>query len=667
LDKFRLSERFIEQYEDKKPPFGFNGLGEITYLRTYSRIKSDGSNEQWWETCQRVVNGTYNMQKRHIDENGLGWNAYQAQKSAQEMYDRMFNMKFLPPGRGIWGMGSLITEEKHLYAALNNCSFISTENIKEEPSKPFLFMMDMSMLGVGVGFDTKGVGLIEVKGPNKKRSIETFKIPDSREGWVESLRLLLDAYFLGTGDIEFDYSDIRKAGEPIKTFGGISSGADPLVDLHKNIRLTLNREIGQQISTTAIVDLMNHIGVCVVSGNVRRSAQISVGDYKSDEYLKLKDYHWDDEKKDYIGSSKHRAGYGWTSNNSIFADLGMNYKKVATQTAKNGEPGYVWLENMKAYSRINNGPDWKDKRVAGPNPCVEQSLESYELCTLVETFPNNHENLEDFLRTLKFAYLYAKTVTLGKTHWAESNRVMLRNRRIGCSMSGIAQIIEKRGINEFKEWCQKGYDEIQKWDEVYSDWLAIPKSKKCTSVKPSGTTSLLAGATPGMHYPESRFYIRRIRISQNSQLLKPLEKAGYHIEPASKEVNTVIVSIPIDIGEIRSVKQVSMWEQLSLAAFLQKYWTDNQVSATIRFDPETEGNQIEYALNYFQYQLKGVSFLPNTPKGAYAQMPYEEIDEKTFKELSKGLKKPQFAKIKGEEAETDKYCNNDVCEIPLQQ
>ena len=236
------------------------------------------------------------MQKRHIDESGLGWNAYQAQKSAQEMYDRMFYMKFLPPGRGIWAMGSLITEEKRLYAALNNCSFVSTENIKEEPSKAFMFMMDMSMLGVGVGFDTKGAGQIEIKGPHKKRSVETFVIPDSREGWVESLRLLLDAYFLGTGDVIFDYSNIRKAGELIKTFGGVSSGPEPLIELHKNIRVTLDKEVGQQISVTSIVDLMNHIGVCVVSGNVRRTAQISIGDYKSDEYLKLKDYHWDDNK-----------------------------------------------------------------------------------------------------------------------------------------------------------------------------------------------------------------------------------------------------------------------------------------------------------------------------------------------------------------------------------
>lgn len=666
MDKFKLSEKFITEYQDKKAPFGFNGLGEITYFRTYSRIKPDGSNEQWWETCRRVVEGTYNMQKKHIDEQGLDWQAYRAQKSAQEMFDRMFNMKFLPPGRGLWAMGSQITEERHLFAALNNCAFVSTANLKEDNAKPFTFLMDASMLGVGVGFDTIGAGQIQILGPSKKRNIEKFTIPDSREGWVESIRMLLEAYFFGINDVEFDYSQIRKEGEIIKGFGGISAGSKPLMDLHRSIRKTLDREIGQPISITAIVDLMNHIGVAVVSGNVRRTAEIVFGDPNSTEYLKLKDYRWDNEKKDYVGSSKGRADYGWTSNNSIFATLGMDYTKVAEQTAHNGEPGYAWLENIRGYSRMNNGPDNKDRRAAGANPCVEQSLESYELCCLVETFPFNHDDLEDYLRTLKFAYLYAKTVTLGKTHWPETNRVMLRNRRIGCSMSGIAQFLQKRGIHALKEWCENGYQEIQKWDEMYSEWLAIPRSIKTTSVKPSGTVSLLAGATPGIHFPQSRFYIRRIRISKNSALLKPLEKAGYFIEPALKETNTMIAEIPIDVGEgIKTLKNVSMWEQLSLAAFIQRYWADNQVSATITFNPNTEGNQIASALSFFQYQLKGISFLPNAEEGSYAQMPYEEIDEKTYKEKIKSLKKIRFSDIKGEEAEVDKFCNNDVCEIDL--
>ena len=137
MEKFKLSEKFIDKYKRKKAPFGFNGLGELVYMRTYSRIKENGKNERWWETVQRVVEGTYSMQKNHIESLSLGWNAWQAQKSAQEMYDRIFNMKFLPPGRGLWAMGTAVTEEKGLYAALNNCAFVSTKTLKEDYAKPF--------------------------------------------------------------------------------------------------------------------------------------------------------------------------------------------------------------------------------------------------------------------------------------------------------------------------------------------------------------------------------------------------------------------------------------------------------------------------------------------------------------------------------------------------
>ena len=125
-NKFKLTEQFLDTYKHKKAPFGFNGLGELTYLRTYSRIKDDGKNENWQETVQRVVEGTFTMQKRWIEEHRLGWNPRKAQFSAQEMFDRIFNMKFLPPGRGLWAMGTKIKEEKGLYAALNNFAFIST-------------------------------------------------------------------------------------------------------------------------------------------------------------------------------------------------------------------------------------------------------------------------------------------------------------------------------------------------------------------------------------------------------------------------------------------------------------------------------------------------------------------------------------------------------------
>ena len=656
MEKFKLSEKFIDKYKRKKAPFGFNGLGELVYMRTYSRIKENGKNERWWETVQRVVEGTYQMQKSHIESLSLGWNAWQAQKSAQEMYDRIFNMKFLPPGRGLWAMGTAVTEEKGLYAALNNCAFVSTKTLKEDYSKPFCFLMDASMLGVGVGFDTKGAGEIVIKGVNKDRLDETFEIPDTREGWVESLRLLLESYFHGTSNMKFDYSKIRAAGEPIKGFGGVSSGPEPLKEVHEDIRKVLEKNSGEPITITTIVDIMNLIGKCVVAGNVRRTAEIVFGDPDNEEYLDLKNYK----------VNPHRDQYGWTSNNSIFAELGMDYTEAARRIVDNGEPGFAWLDNMRHYSRMKNGGDNKDHRAMGGNPCLEQTLESYELCCLVETFPNNHESLEDYQRTLKYAYLYAKTVTLGGTHWADTNRVMLRNRRIGCSVSGIAQFITTRGIHELKEWLEAGYDTIQDWDKQYSDWFAVPKSIKTTSVKPSGTVSLLAGATPGLHYPESRFYIRRVRLSKHSELIEPMKKAGYKIEPAyGSEDTTSVVEVPVDVGEgIRTAGELSIWEQFNIAAFMQRHWADNQVSCTVTFNPETEGEQIPHVLNYFQYHLKGISLLPRHDYGAYPQMPYEAIDEKEYNKQIKNLGKLSFGVIKNEEAEIDKFCNNDSCEVP---
>ncbi len=653
--KFKLSENFISKYKRKRPPFGFNGLGELVYMRTYSRIKEDGKNEIWWETVRRVVEGTYSMQKDWIEHHQLGWNPWQAQRSAQQMYDRIFYMKFLPPGRGLWAMGTTITEDRKLFAALNNCAFVSTETIKDDISKPFTFLMDASMLGVGVGFDTKGEGQILVKGPNLDRNPELFIIPDTREGWVESVKMLIESYLLGTTPMQYDYTLIRPEGELIKTFGGTSSGYKPLEDAHISIGEVLNRNIGEPITAMTIVDIMNLIGKCVVAGNVRRTAEIVFGDPDDEEYLDLKNYK----------VNPHRETYGWTSNNSVYAELGMDYEDICKRIEDNGEPGLAWLENMRGYSRMKNGKDNKDHRAAGGNPCLEQTLESYELCCLVETFPNNHDSLDDYLLTLKYAYLYAKTVTLGKTHWSETNRVMLRNRRIGCSVSGIAQFITNNGLKDLKNWLETGYDHIQELDKQYSDWMAIPRSIKTTSVKPSGTVSLLVGATPGLHYPESRFYIRRIRLSRHSELIGPLEKAGYKIEPAfGAEESTAVVEVPVDVGRgIRTAKDLSVWEQFSLAAFMQRHWADNQVSCTVTFDPATEADELSHTLNYFQYHLKGISLLPRHELGAYKQMPYEYITEDQYHDIVSKLKTLNFRKVKGEEAVVDKFCDGEFCEI----
>ena len=676
---FQLSGKFVSKYSEKVPPFGFNGLGELTFMRTYSRLKctscgcykvsqidkvmvcdkceSPTRNEKWFETIERVVNGTYNIQRNYIIENGLGWDDKKGQKSAQEMYDRMFYMKFLPPGRGLWAMGTELIEERKLFASLNSCGFVSTDDMINEPTKPFEFLMDMSMLGVGIGFDTKGAGTISIYKPTNKH---LYVIPDTREGWVVSLRLCLAQYFIkGSHSVEFNYQEIRAKGLPIKGFGGKASGPEPLMNLHEQLNVKFNGRNGFKITSRDIVDVQNMIGTCVVAGNVRRTAEIAFGEIDDEDFLKLKDYHWNKDKLQYEGKEADRSAYGWASNNSIFAQIGMNYKKHSKQTSLNGEPGYAWLENMKDYGRMNEPADYIDFRVKGANPCNEQSLESYEMCCLVESFPFKHDSLKDYQRTLKFAYLYAKTVTLGSTHWVETNRVLMRNKRIGTSMSGIAQFIDNRGIDEFKKYCEVGYETIKKYDSIYSDWFCVQRSIKTTSIKPSGTVSLLAGATPGMHWPESNCYIRRITLSATSDLIQPCLDAGYKVEPSINPKGSMIVEFPVKIEGVRSVSEVSLWEQVALASFLQQYWADNQVSCTVTFNPK-EADQIEHALNYFQYKLKGISFLPKTDIGAYAQMPYEEISEDTYNELSAKINKLKFDEI-NQDSKSEMYCDSQKC------
>jgi ribonucleoside-triphosphate reductase len=276
--KFHLDEEFLVKYKTKIVDFGFNGLGELVYRRTYSRVKEDGTNEQWWETVRRVIEGTFNLLNRHIHQNCIkippGFDE-QLKKDSMIMYDKIFNFKFLPPGRGLWSMGTNITEKKSIYAALNNCAFVSTsprdKNNIDDIVKPYLFLMDCAMLGVGVGFDTKASNLgIKIYLPNKEKQL-CFVIQDSREGWVESVGVLLKSYFQPNSPTPiFDYSNIRPAGLPLKTFGGISAGYKPLKDLHDNLNKLLSKNVNSEFNSRLIVDIMNYIGKTVVAGNISK-------------------------------------------------------------------------------------------------------------------------------------------------------------------------------------------------------------------------------------------------------------------------------------------------------------------------------------------------------------------------------------------------------------
>lgn len=655
MSDFTLSEKFLLPYKTKEPDWG--PLGEFVYLRTYSRfMESENRNEIWWETVKRAVEGTFNIQKQHCDNFRLPWKPIKAQKSAQIMYDKIFNFKFLPPGRGLWSMGSNFIKDKGSMS-LNNCAMISTEDIQTRGSFAFTWTMDALMLGVGVGFDTKGANKINIKTPKPRNGL-TYQIPDSREGWVESVGMTIDAFFDGKQLPIFDYSLIRPYGEPIKGFGGVASGPAPLKELHKNLEKLLEIRIDSQLSSTDIVDIMNMIGVCVVAGNVRRSAEIALGDVNDEEYITMKNFNLHPEEL-----QSHR----WSSNNSVFVEVGKTkYENIVNSIALNGEPGLVWLDNIRGFGRMNDSKDYKDRFAVGVNPCSEMGLESGELCNLVETFPSRHDSFDEFKETLKYAYLYAKTVTLLPTHVPETNAVMMKNRRIGTSMTGIIDAFVKHGRAEVFKWSDNGYNYLRQLDEIYSNWLCIPKSIKISTVKPSGSVSLLPGVSPGIHYPHSEYYIRRVRADRNLDIVKAFQLAGYPVEDSvygteESKKNTVVLSFPVHEENFSKKKDdVSIWEQVKNSVDMQRYWSDNSVSITVTFKKE-EAKEIANVLYAFEDQLKSISFLPLQDHG-YEQAPYEEITKEKYENMISKITKVDLAKVRSE-TEAEKFCTNDSCLI----
>jgi adenosylcobalamin-dependent ribonucleoside-triphosphate reductase len=563
-------------------------------------------------------------------------------------------------------MGTDIVNKQRNSAALQNCAFVSTaEMTKANPARPFAFLMEASMLGVGVGFDDKGADKDFLIYEPKEEEI--YVIPDTREGWVESVAMLINAYLRADQkNPVFDYKEIRPAGAPIKIFGGTAAGHEPLEKLHNYIHKLFKGRAGEKVTRTDIADIGNLIGVCVVSGNVRRSAELLIGRLDDDTFLNLKNVERFPERNSYDPKA---PGWGWMSNNSVETTVGKNLDSIVEGIARNGEPGVIWLDVSRKYGRLADPINNKDWRVAGYNPCAEQSLESYECCTLVETYLNRHDNLEDYKRTLKFAYLYAKTVTLLPTHWEETNAIMQRNRRIGTSMSGVANFADNVGLPTLREWMDEGYKVIKQYDNTYSEWLGIRESIKMTTIKPSGTVSILAGESPGVHWtPGGKYFLRAIRFANSDPMLPLFKMGNYTVEPASESPDTTsVVFFPIKSNAVRSEKSVSIFEKMSIAATAQRYWSDNSVSVTVSFDAENEAGDIGNVLHMYDGQLKTVSFLP-MGNFTYPQMPYTQITEQEYEDARMKLFPIDFSGVyagMAADAIGEAYCTTDACEIKL--
>ena len=659
---FRLEGSFVESYANKEVSWGFPSgdkgmsIGELTFLRTYSRKKEDGSKERWHETVRRVVEGVYSIQHEYVTEViGTPWDWHKAQASAREMYDRMFSFKFWAPGRGLENMGTEGVNGWGYSDRLYNCAFEST---RSGGTAPYGRLFSKSMRGVGVGYDTLGAGHDRIRRPVGSYF---YSIPDSTEGWVDSTVALLDAFFTGSPEPIFDYDSIRAKGSVIRS-GGIAPGSEPLRLLHERLRRYYRGRIGQQTTSRTITDTCNLIGKAVVAGGKRRTALISLGNYKDDDFKHLKDYTRP-ENAERLG----KDGWGWASNNSLVLNSSdpLDFDEYASMQI-NGEPGLFIRDLVQNYGRMIDGYSPGVDPAIGVNPCGEITLEDGEVCNVVSINMNNHTSMEDYLRTSKFAFLYAKTVSLMKTSWPHTNTVQMRNRRIGVSLTGVAQFAQQHSDRQLRRWMEKGYAEIRGWDEVYSRWLGVRESIKVTTIKPEGTASLLAGATPGVHYPVHSTYIRRMQMADTDPLLQVLASAGYTIEPANGHDTTMVVELPVRGPQVATEREMSIANKFKLCLMAQKYWSDNSVSFTLTYWPHEE-RELAALLKHHWGEYKSITCMPiygDESNAREMQLPYQGISDLTYQEECDKLESVNLDRIydsEGEEAEGDAFCTTDKC------
>ena len=653
-----ISEKFANKYSNKQPNWGFNGLGYIVYKRTYARLKEDGKTEEWHETIRRCINGAQKI------------GANYTQEEAEQLFDLIFNLKCNFAGRMLWQLGTP-TVDRFGANSLLNCWNVSMNSIRS-----FLFLFENLMLGGGVGFSIRREDIHEL--PRIKKDVNIvhkntkdadFIVPDSREGWIRLLERVLEAFFIKGKSFNYSTILIRGAGERIGGFGGIASGPQILIDGIEKINKIFKQREGKKLRSIDVLDICNIIGGIVVSGNVRRSAQIAIGD--PDDYLFLRAKNW---------SLGNIPNWRAMSNNTIYAD---DFSHISNEIWSNGyvldnetgfakgEPyGFFNLPLSQKYGRLKDGP-MKDSNlyptdednVVGTNPCGEISLASYECCNLSELYLNNITSKEELILCAKLLYKTQKAIAALPFIHEETNKIVHKNMRLGLGVTGICQSLDKI------DWLDACYKELRKFDKEWSKERGWNRSIKLTTIKPSGTLSLLGGSTPGVHPAYSKYYIRRVRMASNDPLVSYCRDLGYNVEyvvnfDGSENHDTVVVEFPCETPDgALFADDMGVIKQLEMVKKLQEVWSDNAVSVTAYYSEEELSDLKQWLSDNYENGIKSVSFLLRQKHG-FKQAPYEEITKEIY-ENKKSKVKPviNINQNIGDQALEGIECEGGACPI----
>ncbi len=609
-------------------------FSDIVVYNKYSKYLPK---EQRRETWEELVTRNKNMHKEKFP---------MLENEIEDLYKLVYDKKVLPSMRSLQFAGKPIGINN---SRIFNCSYLPIENWVAFSETMFLLLS-----GCGVGYSVQKhhvEKLPEIKKPSKTRR---FLVGDSIEGWADAVKVLMKSYFgISNSRPKFDFRDIRPKGAELITVGGKAPGPEPLKECLFQIQKVLDRkEDGDQLKPIEVHDIICHIADAVLSGGIRRAALISLFDLHDEEMLTSKYGKWWENNPQRGRANNSAVTIRSKVKKKDF--FGLWEKIVASNS---GEPG-IYFSNDK---------DW------GTNPCCEIALRPYQFCNLTEVNVSNVESQEDLnTRVRAAAFLGTLQASYTDFHYLRDiwQKTTERDALLGVGMTGIGSgTILKYDLNE-------AADEAKRVNEEIANILGINKAARVTTVKPSGTSSLVLGTSSGIHAWHNDFYIRRMRVGKNEALYQYLAK--YHPELVEddffKPTIQAVISIPQKSPKDSILRTESAIDLLERTKKFNMEWVKaghrkgdntNNVSATISVKQE-EWDEVGKWMWENRKTFNGLSVLPYD-NGSYTQAPFEDIDEKTYKKMEKHLNNIDLTMIKETTDETDLNnqvaCAGGACEI----
>jgi len=614
----------------------------------YARWRETEKRRETWE---ETVSRYFDFMSDHLEDN---FDYILPPEIKERLENRVLNLDIMPSMRALMTAGNAL---ERCNVAGYNCSYLPVDN-----ARSFDECLYILMCGTGVGFsvESKYTSQLPVVSESLHNSDTSVVVSDSKEGWAKGYKELISLLYSGQIP-KWDLSRLRPAGARLKTFGGRSSGPDPLDDLFRFTVDLFKKSAGRRLKSIECHDIMCKIGSVVVVGGVRRSALISLSDLEDQEMALAKSGDWwNDEGQRALANNS--VCYQETPPIGIFMREWLNL-----YNSKSGERG-IFSRDASIRQADKNGRRDSEQEF-GTNPCSEIILRPYQFCNLTEVVVRADDTLERLGHKVEDATILG-TIQSTLTDFKYLRKIWQNNteeeRLLGVSLTGILDNPKLGKADDLKRLREIAVDT----NLGLSSRLGIPQSTAITCVKPSGTVSQLVDSASGIHARHSAYYIRTVRGDKKDPLSKFLIEQGVPCEDdLTQPDNTVVFSFPMKSPakavlreDLSAITQLENWKNY------QENWCEHKPSVTISVKEDEWFEVGSWVYNNFK-DVAGVSFLPHSDH-TYKQAPYQDITKEEYLSLSKQMpKNVDWALLSNYEQEDNTTgtqelaCSAGACEI----